>query len=142
MHLNFLQYLYSRVFHTKQDKQFILYPPTKEQMKKPFIFGVIGGISGLAAALFIIVTSTSNVFTLSGIQAALFSSMGLMGAAISSSETKFAGWMLISSSVWIIITAPLAGTLWIMYLYTPAIICLGAAGALALLGQEPDNQTL
>ncbi len=111
-------------------------------MKKPFIIGVIGGILGLAAALFIIITSTSNVFTLSGIQAALFSSMGLMGAAISSSETKFAGWMLISSAVWILITAPLAGTFSIMYLYAPAIICLGAAGALALLGQDSDNQTL
>jgi hypothetical protein len=111
-------------------------------MKKPFIIGVIGGILGLAAALFIIVTSTSNVLTLSGIQAALFSAMGLMGAAITSSETKFAGWMLVSSSVWIIITSPLAGSLSIMFLYAPAIICLGAAGVLALLEQEPDNQTL
>ncbi|WAC04018.1 MAG: hypothetical protein OS112_05955 [Methanoregula sp.] len=111
-------------------------------MKKPFIIGVIGGIFGLAAALFMIVTSTSNEFTLSGVQAALFSSMGLMGAAITSSETKFAGWMLISSAVWILITTPLAGTLSVIYLYAPAIICLGAAGALALLEQEPDNQTL
>jgi hypothetical protein len=110
-------------------------------MKKPFIIGVTGGICGIVAALFIIVTATTNEYTLSGVQAALFSSMGLMGAAITSSETKFAGWMLISSSVWILISAPLAGTLTIMYLYAPAIICLGAAGILALVEKEPENPT-
>jgi hypothetical protein len=111
-------------------------------MKKPFSIGVTGGICGLVAALYIIGTATTNEFTLSGVQAALFSSMGLMGAAITSSETKFAGWMLISSSVWILITAPLAGSLTIMYLYAPAIICLGAAGILALVEKEPENQTV
>jgi len=111
-------------------------------MKKPFSIGVTGGICGLVAALYIIGTATTNELTLSGVQAALFSSMGLMGAAIASSETKFAGWMLISSSVWILITAPLAGTLTIIYLYAPAIICLGAAGILALVEEEPENQTL
>ncbi|GEM_PF-754225 len=127
---------------SQQDKQFKLYSPTEEYMKKPFIFGVIGGILGLVAAFFIIITSPSNEYTLAGVQAALFSSMGLMGAAITSGEPKFAGWMLVSSAVWILITAPLAGTFTIMYLYAPAIICLGAAGAMALFEQEPDNQTL
>jgi len=120
----------------------MLYPQTKEYMKKSFIIGVAGGIFGLVAALYIIVTATTNEFTLSGVQAALFSSMGLMGAAISSGEKKFAGWMLVSSSVWILITAPLAGTLSVIYLYAPAIICLGAAGVIALLEREPENQTL
>jgi hypothetical protein len=35
-------------------------------MKKPFIIGVIGGICGLASALYVIGTATSNEFTLSG----------------------------------------------------------------------------
>lgn len=120
----------------------MLYPRTKEYMKKQFIVGVVGGIFGLIAALYIIVTATTNEFTLSGVQAALFSSMGLMGAAITSSETKFAGWMLVSSSVWILITAPLAGTLSVLYLYAPAIICLGAAGVIAILEPETENQKL
>jgi hypothetical protein len=111
-------------------------------MKKPFIIGVAGGMCGVVAALYVIVTATTNEFTLSGVQAALFSSMGLMGAAIASSEKKFAGWMLISSSVWILITAPLAGTLSMMYLYAPAIIGLGVAGVIALVEKEPEDQTL
>jgi hypothetical protein len=65
--------------------------------------------------------------------------MGLMGAAIAANETKFAGWMLLSSAVWILITAPIAGTLTILYLYAPAIICLGGAGILALLEPEPEE---
>ena len=137
-----LKKILTKEISSHNDKQFKLNTPTKEYMKKPFIFGVIGGILGLVAAFFIIVTSPSNVYTLSGVQAALFSAMGLMGAAITSSEIKFAGWMLVSSAVWILITAPLAGTFAIMVLYAPAIICLGAAGAMALFEPEPDNQTL
>ncbi|MCX6682160.1 MAG: hypothetical protein NTY71_04155 [Methanoregula sp.] len=109
-------------------------------MKRSFIIGVTGGFFGLAAALFVLVTATSNEYTLSGVQAALFSSMGLMGAAIAASETKFAGWMLLSSAVWILITAPLAGTLNILYLYAPAIICFGSAGLIALLEPQPEEQ--
>jgi hypothetical protein len=119
----------------------MLNPPIKNHMKRSFIIGVIGGFLGLIAALYIIITATSNDLTLSGVQAALFSSMGLMGAAISASETRFAGWMLLSSAIWILITAPLAGTLTIIYIYIPGIICLAVAGLLALLEKEPEEKT-
>jgi len=108
-------------------------------MKKAFLIGAIGGTFGLFAALSIILTSTSNQFTLSGVQAALFSSMGLMGAAIAESEPRFAGWMLLSSSVWILITSPLAGTFSILYLYAPAILILGLAGIISLREPEPQD---
>lgn len=108
-------------------------------MKKAFLVGAIGGTFGLFAALSVILTSTSNEFTLSGVQAALFSSMGLMGAAIATTETRFAGWMLLSSAVWILITAPIAGTFSILYLYAPAIILLGVASVLALMEAEPEE---
>ncbi|OPY35929.1 MAG: hypothetical protein A4E35_02205 [Methanoregula sp. PtaU1.Bin051] len=111
-------------------------------MKKPFLIGAIGGTFGLFAALALILTSSSNDFTLSGIQAALFSSMGLMGAALSSREPRFSGWMLLSSAVWILITAPIAGTLSILFLYAPAIVLLAAAGLLALIEQEPEEEAL
>jgi len=107
-------------------------------MKKAFLIGAIGGTFGLFAALSIVLTSTSNEFTLSGVQAALFSSMGLMGAAIAEGEPRFAGWMLISSSVWILITSPLAGTLTVLYLYAPAIIILAIAGIISL--REPETE--
>jgi hypothetical protein len=110
-------------------------------MKKSFLVGAIGGTFGLFAALSVILTSTSNDFTLSGVQAALFSSMGLMGAAIANNETRFAGWMLLSSAVWILITAPIAGTFTILYLYAPAIILLAVAGILALLEPEDEEET-
>jgi hypothetical protein len=109
-------------------------------MKKSFLVGAIGGTFGLFAALSVILTSTSNDFTLSGVQAALFSSMGLMGAAIANNETRFAGWMLLSSAVWILITAPIAGTFTILYLYAPAIILLAVAGILALLEPEDEEE--
>ena len=109
-------------------------------MKKAFLIGSIGGTFGLFAALSIILTSTSNEFTLSGVQAALFSSMGLMGAAITGGEPRFAGWMLISSSVWILITSPLAGTFAILYLYAPAIILLGVAGIVSLREPDPEEE--
>lgn len=112
------------------------------QMKKPFLIGAIGGTFGLFAALSVILTSSSNDFTLSGVQAALFSSMGLMGAAIAATDTRFAGWMMLSSSVWILITAPIAGTFAILYLYAPAIIILAVAGILALLEPEPEENSL
>ena len=108
-------------------------------MKKAFLIGAIGGTFGLFAALSVILTSTSNDFTLSGVQAALFSSMGLMGAAIAAKETRFAGWMLLSSAVWILITAPIAGTFAILYLYAPAIILLAVAGILSLHEPEPED---
>ncbi len=108
-------------------------------MKKAFLVGAVGGTFGLFAALSVILTSTSNDFTLSGVQAALFSSMGLMGAAIATNEPRFAGWMLLSSAVWILITAPIAGTFTILYLYAPAILLLAVAGILSLREPEPED---
>jgi NADH:ubiquinone oxidoreductase subunit 6 (subunit J) len=50
--------------------------------------------------------------------------------------------MLLSSAVWILITAPIVGTLNILILYAPAIIFLAAAAVMSLREQEPENQTL
>ena len=111
-------------------------------MKKQFLLGLIGGFLGLATALFVIATSTTNDATLSGVQAALFSSLGLMGAAIARRETRFAGWMLLSSSVWIALSVPIAGTLSLLYLYLPAIIILGVAAVLCFMEpEEPEGST-
>jgi len=107
-------------------------------MKKQFILGLIGGFLGLVTAIFVIVTSASGDATLSGVQAALFSSLGLMGAAIARRETRFAGWMLISSSIWITLSVPIAGTLSLLFLYLPAIIVLGIAAVLCFM--EPENE--
>lgn len=105
-------------------------------MKKQFILGIIGGFLGLATAVFVITSSSSNDMVLSGVQAALFSSLGLMGAAIAKKETKFAGYMLITSAVFITLTVPIANTLSFLYLYLPAVACLGIAGTLCFM--EPD----
>jgi hypothetical protein len=105
-------------------------------MKKPFILGIIGGFLGLATALFVITSASSNEMILSGVQAALFSSLGLMGAAIAKKETKFAGYMLITSAVFITLTVPIANTLSFLYLYLPTVACLGVAGTLCFL--EPE----
>ena len=72
-------------------------------------------------------------------QAALFSSLGLMGAAIANSETRFAGWMLLSSAVWITLSVPLAGTLNLLYWYMPAILVLGIAAVLCFLDLESEG---
>jgi len=106
-------------------------------MKKPFILGIIGGFLGLATALFVILSASSNEMILSGVQAALFSSLGLMGAAIAKKETKFAGYMLITSAVFITLTVPIANTLNFLYLYLPTVACLGAAGTLCFM--EPET---
>ena len=106
-------------------------------MKRQFIVGVIGGFLGIATAIYVIVSSGSSEMTLSGVQAALFSSLGLMGAAIANSETRFAGWMLLSSAVWLTLSVPLAGTLNLLYWYTPAIVVLGIAAVLCFM--EPEE---
>jgi len=111
-------------------------------MKRIFLIGAVGGTFGLFAALAVILTSPSPEVTLSGVQAALFSSMGLMGAAIATRETRFAGWMLLSSAIWILITSPIAGTFTILYLYAPAIILFAIAAILALREPEPEEETL
>ncbi len=107
-----------------------------EIMKKQFILGLAGGFLGISTAIFIILSATTSDYTLSGVQAALFSTLGIMGAAISRTETRFAGWMLLSSAVWITLSVPIAGTLSLLYFYTPAIILLLAAAILSFA--EPE----
>ena len=109
-------------------------------MKKQFVLGLIGGFLGLATALFAILSATTNEMILSGVQAALFSSLGLMGAAIAKKETKFAGYMLICSAVFITLTVPIADTLSLLYLYLPTVVCLGVAGTLCFM--EPEEKAL
>jgi hypothetical protein len=106
-------------------------------MKKQFILGLIGGFLGLATALFVIMSATTNDMTLSGIQAALFSSLGLMGAAIAKKETRFAGYMLIFSAVFITLSVPIANSLLLLYFYLPTVLLLGIAGTLCFM--EPDE---
>ncbi len=108
-------------------------------MNKQFILGVIGGFLGIASAALVLFSSTSSDVTLSGIQAALFSSLGLMGAAIANTDTRFAGWMLLSSAVCIICSVPLAGTFSLITLYLPAIIFLGVASFLCFIEPEKDD---
>jgi hypothetical protein len=108
-----------------------------KSMKKPFVIGLAGALFGLVTAFFVILTATSGDITLSGVQAALFSSLGLGGAAISKKETRFAGWMLLSSAVWITLSVPVAGTLHLLYLYSPAILLLGIAAVLCF--KEPEK---
>ena len=110
-------------------------------MKKQFAVGALGGFLGVITAIYVIfgAAGASDV-TLCGVQTALFSSLGLMGAAIADSETRFAGWMLLSSCVWITLSVPIAGTLYLLYWYTPAIILLGAAAVLCfMVPEEEDN---
>ena len=109
------------------------------QMKRQFVIGAIGGFLGIATAGYVIFSSGSAEMTLSGVQAALFSSLGLMGAAIANSETRFAGWMLLSSAVWITLSVPLAGTLNLLYWYMPSIIILGIAAVLCFLDLETEE---
>ena len=112
-------------------------------MKKPFILGLAGGFLGIIIAIFIILSATTNDYLLSGVQAALFSSLGIMGAAISRKETRFAGWMLLSSAVWITLSVPIAGTLNLLFFYMPAIVILAVAAVLCFTEpevNEADNE--
>lgn len=108
-------------------------------MKKQFVLGVIGGFLGISSAALVIFSSTSSDITLSGVQAALFSSLGLMGAAIANTDTRFAGWMLLSSGACIICSVPLAGTFTLITIYLPAIIFLGVASLLCFIEPEEEN---
>jgi hypothetical protein len=58
-----------------------------------------------------------NEMTLSDIPAALFSSLGLIGGAIARKETRFAGYVLILSAVFIRLSVPIADILLLLYLY-------------------------
>lgn len=110
-------------------------------MRKQFILGVLGGFFGICSAIYVILSATSPDMILSGVQAALFSSLGLMGAAVANSETRFAGWMLLSSSVWITLSVPIAGTFSLLYLYSPAIIILGVAAVFCFLEPAENDKT-
>ena len=106
-------------------------------MKKQFILGLTGAFLGLLTAFFVILTATSSDVTLSGVQAALFSSLGLMGTAISKKETRFAGWMLLLSAVWITLSVPIAGTFYLLFMFMPAILLLGISAVLCF--REPTK---
>jgi hypothetical protein len=110
----------------------------RKDMKKQFILGLAGGILGVLTAIYVIVSAVSSDQTLSGVQAALFSSLGLMGAAIANKETRFAGWMLIFAGVFITLSVPITGTLTLLFLYMPAVIFLGIAGVLCFM--EPEEE--
>lgn len=102
-------------------------------MKKQFILGLVGGICGILTAVYVILSAVSSDQTLSGVQTALFSSLGLMGAAIANKETRFAGWMLVFAAVFITLSVPVAGSLNLLFLYMPAVIILGIAGVLCFM---------
>jgi hypothetical protein len=106
-------------------------------MKKQFILGLIGGLAGILIAIYVIISAVSSEQTLSGVQTALFSSLGLMGAAIANKETRFAGWMLILAAVFITLSVPIAGSLNLLFLYMPAIIILAIAAVLCFM--EPEE---
>jgi hypothetical protein len=109
-------------------------------MKKQFIIGALGGFLGIITALYIIFSgSWGSDLTISGVQVALFSSLGLMGAVIANSQARFAGWMLLLSAVWITLSVPIAGTLHLLYWFTPAIILLAAAAVLCFLEQKEED---
>jgi hypothetical protein len=108
-------------------------------MKKQFILGLVGGFLGILTAVFVIVTSASNDITLSGVQAALFSSLGLMGAVIANRETRFAGYMLIFSAVFITLSIPISGTASLFIIYLPAVLVLGIASVLCFMEHEDTD---
>jgi hypothetical protein len=107
-------------------------------MKKQFILGLIGGILGILTALYVILSAVSSDQTLSGVQAALFSSLGLMGAVIANKETRFAGWMLILAAVFITLSVPVSGSMNMLFLYMPAVVVLGISAVLCFM--EPDEE--
>ena len=109
-------------------------------MKKQFLLGLSGGFVGILTAVYVIATSTTSDITLSGVQAALFSSLGLMGAVIANKETRFAGYMLIFSAVFITLSIPLAGSLALFTIYLPAVLLLGIASVLCFMEPEDEDE--
>jgi hypothetical protein len=110
-------------------------------MNKRFLLGLAGGLVGIITAGFVIANSTSNDVTLAGIQTALFSSLGLMGAAIANKETRFAGYMLISSAVFITLCVPIAGSFALLGLYMPTVILLGIAAVICFMeAPNPEEE--
>ncbi len=109
-------------------------------MKKQFLVGLAGGFLGILTAGYVIFTSSANDVTLSGVQAALFSSLGLMGAVIANKETRFAGYMLIFSAVFITLSIPIAGSLSLFTIYLPAVLLLGIASVLCFIDAPDDGE--
>jgi len=113
-------------------------------MNKRFLLGLAGGLTGIITAGYVVANSPSNDVTLAGVQTALFSALGLMGAAIANKETRFAGYMLISSAVFITFCIPIAGSFALLGLYTPTVILLGVAAIICFMDapsgeEEPDS---
>jgi ABC-type transport system involved in multi-copper enzyme maturation permease subunit len=109
-------------------------------MRKQFITGAFGGFWGIITALYVISSvSWGSVLMISGVQAALFSSLGLMGAVIANIQIRFAGWMLLFSAIWITLSVPVAGTLYLFLWFTPAIILLAAAAVLCFLEPKEND---
>jgi hypothetical protein len=128
------------IVHTRNDTvTFIHRRIIRKPMKKQFILGLVGSTLGILTAIFVILSATGSDQTLSGVQAALFSSLGLMGAAIANKETRFAGWMLLLSAVFITLSVPVAGTLNLLFLYMPAVVILGITAILCFMEPEEDK---
>jgi hypothetical protein len=62
-----------------------------------------------------------------------------MGAAISNKETRFAGWMMLLSAVFITLSVPVAGTLYLLFLYMPAVVILGITAILCFMEPLPET---
>jgi amino acid transporter len=124
--------------HISGTATFILIRTDSKTMKKQFILGLVGGFLGILTAVYVILSAVSTDQTLSGVQTALFSSLGLMGAVIANKETRFAGWMLIFAAVFITLSVPIAGSLNLLFLYMPAVIIIGIAGVLCFM--EPEEE--
>lgn len=111
-------------------------------MNKRVLLGLAGGLLGIITAGYVIANAPSNDVTLAGIQTALFSSLGLMGAAIANKETRFAGYMLISSAVFITMCVPIAGSFALLGLYMPTVIILGIAAVICFKeAPAPDTES-
>jgi hypothetical protein len=105
-------------------------------MERKFVIGLAGSLFGLVTAGFIIFSSTGRDMTLSGVQAALFFSLAMAGAAISTKEPGFGGWMLILSAVFVVFSVPVTKTLSQLFMYLPAVVLLGISGILCFLAAK------
>lgn len=85
--------------------------------EKAVHFRTYRGFLGPVTALFVSLSAISNEMTLSDITAALFSSPGLMGAAIARKETRFAGYLLTLAAIFIRLSVPIANILLMLYNY-------------------------
>jgi len=63
-----------------------------------------------------------------------------MGAVIANKETRFAGYMLIFSAVFITLSIPIAGSLSLFTIYLPAVLLLGIASVLCFIDAPDDGE--